>query len=85
MNQNQELNNTCSNFRMSVGMLKKACEQNNFLIVRYCDGYTMAINCKVHKIAIRRKPREDNQLTSIIGYTPCNFNEYISRKTPFII
>ena len=71
--------------RLSVGMLKKACEQNNFLVVRFYDGYTMAINCKAHTIAIRRKPREDNQLTSIVGYYPCSFSEYISRKTPFII
>ena len=72
------------NFRIKVGQLKKACQENKYIIVRNTDNSIFAINCKVSNIILKRKMYYDNDNTRYIGYYPCNFQEYITYKTIFL-
>lgn len=61
--------------------LKKICNENKYIALRYFDLEKHYINCKVVNIA---KHDPDMVETCYIGYYPCSFMEYISNKQPFI-
>jgi len=67
---------------MKVRDLKAACEKHLFLLLDFPGG-TFAVNTKIAKIALRLKPRKDNEETDVMSYRPCSFQEYISRKAVF--
>jgi len=64
---------------MTVSQLKKAMKAHRFIIVRYHDGDTRAINSRVANIATGNNSTE----TNVHSFRPCCFQEYISRKLPF--
>jgi hypothetical protein len=72
------------NFRITVSQLKKACDENKYIIVRDYDNNIWAINCKVSSIALKRKPYDYNQNTKFIGFYPCSFQNYITYKRGFL-
>jgi hypothetical protein len=66
---------------MTVAQLKKAMKAHNYIIVRYFDGHTRAINSRVAGIA---KAKGDAEETNIVSFRPCCFQHYISEKAPFL-
>ena len=58
--------------------LKRAIEQNRFILVRHFNGYLYGINCK-----IPFRWLQDNEETVIIGWRSCSFHEYLTYKIPF--
>lgn len=65
--------------------IKKASEQYPYLILRLSNNDTMAINSKVIPLNKKKYGYKPNEKTNFIGYFPCNFQEYISNKVPFIV
>lgn len=68
---------------MKVEELKKACDDNKYIIVRTYGGQTHAFNCKAADIAMK-KAAGPKMETNYISFSPCSFQEYISKKIPFI-
>jgi hypothetical protein len=63
---------------MTVKQLEKACQENKYILLRYYDGYLTGVNCKVAKLARKRKPLlKDTDKTDYIGFIPCNLDQYI--------
>lgn len=69
---------------LTVGQMKNILSNNNYILVVHRNSIQVGINCKVSKIALKKREYKDYENTSIIGYQPCNFQEYISYKIPFI-
>jgi len=70
---------------MTVAQLGKACENHKYLLLRFASGYLMGINCRIKPICIRRNGKHpDNMETDYIGFIPCDLNEYITHKHPFM-
>lgn len=63
--------------------LHRACKSNKYIAVRWFDGVVTAINCKIADHARFDNVNKGNQLTNLISWRPCSFQEYISLKTPF--
>jgi len=74
----------CSNFHLTVWQLKKACEKYPYLLLRFAGGSVMGLNTKVAKLSDKKFKPRDKQLTMFIGFVPCDLNEYISNKKPFL-
>lgn len=70
--------------RLTVGQLKKACDEFKYLLVRFPSGNKMGINTGVSRIATKKKTYNDFSLTDFIGFEPCSLNEYITHKHPFL-
>ena len=68
---------------MTVSTLQAACNMHPYLVLRFETGETMAVNGRCAAIARRRKDYKDNDETQVVGYYPCSFQEYISRKAGF--
>jgi hypothetical protein len=69
---------------LKVKHLKKACEENKYILVRFRSGKLMGINTKIADIAFNRKDYKLNSKTGFTGFIPCDFQTYITYKTPFI-
>lgn len=65
---------------MTVRMLLNACSQYRFIIVRTSYGQ-VAMNAKIATIAIRKYGTHGK--TSVFGFKPCGFQEYITKKVGF--
>lgn len=61
----------------------KAVIGNNYIAIRWTDGDVTGVNCRVGMLAARDKSMDDTP-TSIIGYFPITFQEYIRIKTPYM-
>lgn len=70
--------------QMSAGEIKSMCHKNKFVLLRHYTGSVIGLNCKAVDIAHRRSPIDDKDLTVWVSFSPCDFNEYISYKTPFL-
>lgn len=69
---------------LTVGQVKNICSKHEYILVKCIDNVPVGINCKVSKIALKKRDYKDHEKTSIISYMPCNFHEYISQKGKFI-
>ena len=72
------------NFQLTVKQLKVACKKHPYILARFYCGHQMAINSKIYSIAEKIKKYNDNDLTDIVSFIPCDMNEYISQKSPFM-
>lgn len=72
------------NVFLTVKQLNDACKKHTYILVLFASGDQMAINSKIAPIAKRRKDYNDNDLTNITGFIPCDFSTYIKYKRPFI-
>lgn len=60
-------------------------QSNKFVLVRLNSGYKrIGINCGIINIPSVMKNLYKKKAGHIISMTPCNINEYISSKTPFL-
>jgi hypothetical protein len=67
---------------MMVSQIKKACEENRFIVLRHASGFLMGVNCRV---ATLKKLEDKVDLeTDYMSFYPASFHEYISLKAPFI-
>jgi hypothetical protein len=64
--------------------LKKICDQNRFLALRYDDGSLMGVNCKVASLLDNKGKVIDHSLTNFVSAIPISFQEYITLKRPFL-
>lgn len=69
---------------MTVAQVREACEKNNYIILRHCDGYSFAINTGIARIKKSRTSKRGNKKTNFIGFYPIDFQTYISKKHPFL-
>jgi len=69
---------------LTVGQLDEALKQNKYLLCRFPTGQKVGINCGVARIARRKRRYKENQPTQFVGFVPCNFQEYITYKIPFL-
>jgi hypothetical protein len=65
--------------------LLKAVNANDYIIVRHCNGKVMGVNCRIaREISLFKYGASHLVETNYISFRKCSFNEYISKKTPFI-
>ncbi len=72
--------------RLTMKQIDYICKNNKYIVLRYFDNETIAVNCRISEIS-KRKHKDKlnlNKKTNFISYYPCSFQEYISLKTPFI-
>ena len=70
---------------LTVNQLNEACRKHPYILARFVSGYQMGINSKIAPIAQRMKMYKYNELTKFVSFSPCDMNEYISHKRPFIL
>jgi hypothetical protein len=68
---------------LTFNQLYEACKIHSFLLLRFKSGHLMGINTKVADIARKKKRYPHNKKTEFIGFIPCDFQTYISKKNPF--
>ena len=69
---------------LTVSQLIKACSANKYILVRYSAGYVVGVNSTY---AVKEQVRlniDTKRVTNIVGFMPCNFNQYLSHKLPFL-
>jgi len=64
--------------------LKKACDENKFILLRSVDGKLSGVNTKIAEIILKHKKYKNSHKSKYIGFIPCNFQEYINYKISFI-
>jgi len=69
---------------LTVKQLNEACKKHPYILARFGSGYQMGINSKIAPIAQKIKKHNDNELTNFVSFLPCDINQYISHKHPFI-
>lgn len=71
---------------LTIAQLKKALSNNKYLIIRERSGKRYAVNCAILKTKQmnRVKILHPNKATRVLSYMPCDFQEYITLKIPFI-
>lgn len=77
----EEMSWDASNY-LTVGRLMEICKQNDYIIARYSNNRTIAVNCKISKLKrFSRLPLD--MKTQIIGFVECSFDRYLTEKPPF--
>lgn len=71
-------------FRMTVGMCRRACKEHRFLLFRDIYGGQFGVNSMVITATRANRKHHGNKKTEWVSFQPCNFHEYISKKMPFI-
>lgn len=69
---------------LTVAQLKKICENNKYILLRYPDGEVHGLNCGVSSIVLKRKNYPPDQNTDYISWRACGLEEYIQNKIPFM-
>lgn len=69
---------------LTIKLVLQACEKHPYLLLRFESGHQMAINSRVASLAMKRRKYPKHKKTDFIGFEPCDFHQYISRKHPFI-
>lgn len=69
---------------MTFNQLKKAIENNTYVLLRTYSGILVGVNCKALKMMLTRHEYEPRKKSIYESYQPCSFSEYISHKTAFI-
>jgi len=67
---------------LTILQIKKAMSQYDFILFRHKNYSLCGVNSKLLKFLIK-KHHSDSSSTNYISFIPCNFNEYITHKTPF--
>lgn len=64
----------------------KAATNHKYLLLRLYSGEKLGINCKVLscKLNQQRINQEPDKETPFTGFIPCNFDQYISYKIPYL-
>lgn len=70
-------------FIMTVGQIRRAAKVHKYLLIRRYNGQQFAVNSKIIDIG-ENVSRPDNRETVFMSFKACNFQEYISKKLPFI-
>lgn len=63
------------------------CKAHKYILLRARAGWVMGVNCKVVDIG-KNKTRineDPNKQSVFISFKPCEFDEYIYHKQPFIV
>lgn len=68
---------------LSVGFLRKKALESKYLLLNSVYGYSIAINSKSILIGENKK-KDENLESEFNSFKEIEFNEYISRKIPFI-
>lgn len=66
---------------LTIGQIRKYCEKEKYVILRFNNNTQMAINTKVLNMGDNKK--HGNKKTNYISYRTCAFQEYISNKRGF--
>jgi len=69
---------------LTANQLKKACEENKFILVRMKSGRIWGMNCKLGLMVPFLK-LHGNYETPWIGFKPCSYNEYLTYKAPMAL
>jgi hypothetical protein len=69
---------------LTVKELINACEKHKYLIFRTRSGAKYGFNSKVAEIFIKKAKKENNYETNFISFTPCNLQNYITYKLPYL-
>ena len=70
---------------MTVLQIRKACKENKYIIIRFCDSfYQYGFNCKALIMLMDKENRPDDLLTAAMSYRHASLNEYICYKIPFL-
>lgn len=67
---------------LTMTEIRKACENNKFLQLRYNDNTVVGINCRI--MGLSKIKHKDTFITDFVSFYPINFNQYLSIKVPFI-
>lgn len=74
-------------YTMTIKQVIEACKKHRFVLVRTISGSLYGINCKIVDLKSSKESAEKQGLdaqTKYIGFIPCDFQEYISMKMPFL-
>lgn len=69
---------------MKAKVIHAACKKHKYILIRFESGHLMGINCKVASILEERGEYHPEKETIYIGFIPCDINEYITNKHPFM-
>jgi hypothetical protein len=70
---------------MTRKQLHKALSYHTYIAARWTDGVVTGINCRIaNRIAVKTYRSLDETETSIVGFYPVSFQEYIRIKTPYL-
>jgi hypothetical protein len=69
---------------LTVRQVKAACEKHQYLLLRHASGSQVAINSRISKVIEKKGYVKDHIKTIFVGYLPCDFQTYITKKVPFI-
>lgn len=75
-------------YRMTVSEVVKALNANKYILARCYYQGLFGVNCAIMKTKHTkraRKQRHGGQKTTIVGFIPCSFHEYLSHKKGFVI
>jgi len=70
--------------RLTFYQLKKACDENDFILVRDYKNDLLGFNTKIAKIILKHKSYKNSHKTRFISFIPCDFQTYINYKIPFL-
>lgn len=74
-------------YRMTIRQVIEIGDKYSFIIVRRDDNFCFAVNTRIfslRKMAEKLSAKNIESESRFIGFRPCSFNEYISRKVPFL-
>lgn len=69
---------------MTSKRVAKAMHGRKYAILRFENGFEVAVNCGIATLSRSRKAIKGEKLLQVVSVRPCNFQEYISKKAPFI-
>lgn len=71
--------------RLTIKQLKKACDTYPYLMVHW-GSHEFAVNSRIAKASLMANGfiGEENLKSNVSGFYPISFQEYISRKIPFL-
>jgi len=70
---------------MTPKQLEAAMKGHSYMLMRYYDGTSIAVNCQILQTIRVKLEIEKESMTKILGIIrPISLHEYISRKVPFM-
>lgn len=69
--------------RMTIGKVKRLCQQYKYVLLRDYRGVIYGCNTKILSIG-NNNDRHGNKKSIYISFKPCDLQEYITNKIPFI-
>jgi hypothetical protein len=71
-------------YYLTKGDLKRACEENRFILLTHVNGFTVGLNCNIALLGAQRKPYSEKEQINFIGYQRCDFMEYLTYKARIV-